>query len=177
MNRIYPLFLDNIRQHHLIQTHDTILLAFSGGKDSVTLFHLLAKLQTDIPFRLIIVYFNHSIRDDAAAEEQWVRDFCQSRHVELVVGRKNVMEFKTRAKLNLEHAASLSRYRFFQETARRFPGAKTATAHTQSDLTETFFIKLFRGSGLQGLGAIYHKKENTIIRPLLLFPQEVIYDF
>jgi tRNA(Ile)-lysidine synthase len=173
----YPSFLENIKKNHLVEDHDTIILGFSGGKDSVTLFYLLQELKKDIDFHLVAAYFNHKLRSDAVKEEQWVRDFCQCRNLELVIGSKNVIQFKKKHKLNLEHAASLSRYSFFQQVSSQYKNAKVATAHTKSDLTETFFIKLFRGSGLQGLSTIYSKKENTIIRPLLLFDQEEILAF
>ncbi|MCX6580646.1 MAG: tRNA lysidine(34) synthetase TilS [Candidatus Aminicenantes bacterium] len=177
MKRLYTWFLENIRAYSLIIPHDTVILGFSGGKDSVTLFLLLKELKKDIPFDLMAAYFNHGLRKDADAEEKWVRAFCENQGVELVVGAKNVGQFKKETGLNLEHAASLSRYQFFQEISSRYTNAKVATAHTRSDLTETFFIKLFRGSGLQGLSAIASKKGNNIIRPLLLFSQGAILSF
>jgi len=177
MNILYPSFLENIKKNHLVEEHDTIVLGFSGGKDSVTLFYLLQELKKEIDFHLAAAYFNHKLRSDAAREQQWVQNFCQSRNMELVIGSKNVIQFKKKHKLNLEHAASLSRYSFFKKVSSQYKNAKVATAHTKSDLTETFFIKLFRGSGLQGLSTIYSKKENTIIRPLLLFDQAEILAF
>jgi tRNA(Ile)-lysidine synthase len=177
MNILYPSFLENIKKNRLVEVHDTIILGFSGGKDSVTLLSLLLELKKNIDFFLVVAYFNHKLRNDAVKEEQWVKDFCESRKLELVIGGKSVIRFKNKYKLNLEHAASLSRYSFFQQVSSRYKNAKVATAHTKSDLTETFFIKLFRGSGLQGLSTIYSKKENTIIRPLLLFDQEEILAF
>jgi tRNA(Ile)-lysidine synthase len=177
MKHLYPSFLENTRIHYLIIPHDTVILGFSGGKDSVSLLLLLKELKKDIPFDLIAAYFNHGLRKDAGAEEKWVRSFCENQDVELATGSKNIGQFKKETGLNLEHAASLSRYRFFQEVSSRHANAKVATAHTRSDLTETFFIKLFRGSGLQGLSAIASKKENNIIRPLLLFSQGEILSF
>ncbi len=152
-------------------------MGFSGGKDSVTLFYLLKELTKDMSFHFFAAYFNHRLRKDAGAEEQWVKDFCEKQDVELASGSKDVIAFMKENKLNLEHAASLSRYRFFQELSSMYKNAKVATAHTKSDLTETFFIKLFRGSGLQGLSSIFSRKENYIIRPLLLFSQEEILSF
>ena len=177
MKLLYPAFLENLENNRLIDPQDTVILGFSGGKDSVTLFYLLQKLKEDLDFHFLAAYFNHRLRTDAAKEEQWVTDFCKSRGVELVTGSKDIIRFKDRHKLNLEHAASLSRYGFFKHVSSRYKNAKVATAHTKSDLTETFFSKLLRGSGLQGLSTIYSKKENTIIRPLLLFDQEEILAF
>lgn len=177
MNKLYPTFYQHVLHYQLIEPGNTIILGFSGGKDSVTLLCLLQQLQKDLDFHLVAAYFNHRLRTDQGKEEQWVRDFCASRQVELVVGSKNILAFKEKNKLNLEHAASISRYHFFQKVSAQFPQARVATAHTQSDLTETFLIKLLRGSGLQGLSTIYHKKENTIIRPLLWFDEKEILAF
>lgn len=179
MKTLYPLFLQHISQHQLISHNDTVILGFSGGKDSVTLFYLLKELKQrkDRDFKLVVAYFNHKLRSDAAREQDWITEFCHCHKVELIIGGKDVWSFKKKNKLNLEHAASISRYRFFQQISAGYNNAKVATAHTKSDLTETFFIKLFRGSGLQGLSTIYHKKENTIIRPLLLFDEDEIHTF
>lgn len=177
MNNLYPLFWENIQTNHLIQQNDTIILGFSGGKDSVTLFYLLRELKKSIDFHFVAAYFNHKLRSDASTEQEWVEQFCRFHDVEFITGTRDIIEFKETNKLNLEHAASLSRYRFFKQISAHYPNAKIATAHTKSDLTETFFIKLFRGSGLQGLSTIFHKKENIIIRPLLLFHQEEILEF
>jgi len=177
MKLLFPEFKKNVQEHELIRPNDTVILGFSGGKDSVTLAVLLQELQKHIPFRLIAAYFNHGLRADAGAEEKWVRAFCAARGIELETGSRDLQRFRAENRLNLEHAASLSRYDFFAALAGRFPGSRVATAHSRSDLAETFFIKLFRGSGLQGLSAIFQNKERKIIRPLLIFPEADILAF
>ncbi len=177
MKVLYPQFLKHIQSTQLINRGEHIIIALSGGKDSVTLTLLLKELQHDLPISLSAAYFNHQIRHDAQQEEQWVRKFCQQHQLELTVASQDIMKLKTREKLNLENAASISRYRFLNEVSLSFVNAKVATAHTRSDLSETFFIKLLRGSGLQGLSAIHSQKGSHIIRPLLLFSQEEIFSF
>ena len=177
MNIVFPKFREHIEANGLIHSGDTIIAGFSGGKDSVFLLLLLQELRKFIPFGLMAAYFNHRLRNDSRTEEKWVTEFCRSRGIELEVGGRDVKRFKDENRLNLEHAASLSRYDFFFRLGRSRPGAKIATAHTRSDLSETFLIKLFRGSGLQGLSALYQNKEKQIIRPLLIFTQEEVADF
>jgi tRNA(Ile)-lysidine synthase len=182
MKLLFPPFKDNIERHGLIRPGDTVVLGFSGGKDSVATAVLLQELQKSLPFRLVAAYFNHRLRPDAAAEEEWARAFCAGRGIELETGGRDVRRFRAESRLNLEHAASLSRYDFFHALARRLAPAgsgpvRIATAHSRSDLAETFFIKLFRGSGLQGLSAIYASKEKLIVRPLLIFSSEEILAF
>jgi len=177
MKVMFPEFKKNIQDHELVQAGDTVILGFSGGKDSVTLAVLLQELQKHIPFRLVAAYFNHGLRADAGAEENWVRAFCAARGLGLETGSRDLKRFRAENRLNLEHAASLSRYDYFAALAGRFANARVATAHSRSDLAETFFIKLFRGSGLQGLSAIFQNKEKKIIRPLLIFSEAQILAF
>jgi tRNA(Ile)-lysidine synthase len=177
MKIMFPEFKKNIQDHELVRAGDTVILGFSGGKDSVALAALMQELQKHIPFRLVAAYFNHRLRADAREEENWVHAFCAARGIELETGSRDLKRFRAENHLNLEHAASLSRYDFFHALAARIPGARVATAHNRSDLSETFFIKLFRGSGLQGLSAIFQNKEKKIIRPLLIFSTSEILAF
>ncbi|MBE0665336.1 MAG: tRNA lysidine(34) synthetase TilS, partial [Candidatus Aminicenantes bacterium] len=177
MKLLFPEFKKNIETHELVRANDTVILGFSGGKDSVALAVLLQELQKHLPLRLVAAYFNHGLRSDAGEEEKWVRAFCAARGIELEIGSRDLRRFREENRLNLEHAASLSRYDFFARLAKKIPGARVATAHNRSDLSETFFIKLFRGSGLQGLSAIFQNKEKKIIRPLLIFAAADIMAF
>ncbi len=121
MKLLFPEFKKNIEDHELVRAGDTVILGFSGGKDSVTLALLLQELQKHIPFRLVAAYFNHRLRADAREEENWVRAFCAARGIELETGSRDLKRFRAENRLNLEHAASLSRYDFFTALARRHP--------------------------------------------------------
>jgi tRNA(Ile)-lysidine synthase len=177
MKLIFPAFKKNIEQNRLLCPGDTVLVGFSGGKDSVALIALLQELQKSFSLTIIAAYFNHGLRTDAKEEENWVRAFCEARNLKLEIGGRDLRRFSKENHLNLEHAASLSRYDFFASLAEKIPGARVATAHSRSDLSETFFIKLFRGSGLQGLSAIFASKEKKLIRPLLIFSEREILAF
>ncbi|MCK4835444.1 MAG: tRNA lysidine(34) synthetase TilS [Candidatus Aminicenantes bacterium] len=177
MKYIYPIFFKHIKEFNLIEKGQTVITAFSGGKDSVTLLHLLSQLKTDIPFEIIAAYLNHRIREDYLAEQQFVENFCSSLKIKLISKSENVIRFKEKNKLNLENAASILRYRFIRKVANQFKNSKIATGHTKSDLAETFFINLFRGSGSRGLSTIYSQKGQKIIRPLLIFSHHDIHAF
>jgi len=177
MKYLYPPFFKHIRDTYLVEAGDTIIAAFSGGKDSLSLLYLLKQLQGDIPIQLIAAYFNHQIRRDHSEEQRFVEKTCSSMNIELIKKSEDVVSFQHKNSLNLEHAASLLRYRFLIDVSRNHQQVKIATGHTRSDLAETFLIKLLRGSGSRGLGSIYARKDNSIIRPLLIFSQEEIRDF
>lgn len=177
MKILYPPFHKHITDTHLIKKNATVIAAFSGGKDSVTLVHLLRKLQQDIPFKLIAAYFNHKIRNDHQDEEKWIRRFCADRKIPLETDSADVPLFSDEHRMNLENAASMLRYRFLNRLSGDIPDSKIATGHTKSDLAETFFINLFRGSGSRGLSGIYLQKGKKIIRPLLIFSHGDIQDF
>ncbi len=177
MDPLYGQFRERVQAAGLITAGDSVVVAYSGGKDSTALLHLLLLLRDELGFRLRAAYFNHRLREDADAEEIWVRRACDRLGVELEVGGRDVRRYRDQARLNLEQAASLSRYRFLAAVADREPGTLIATAHTRSDLLETFFIKLFRGSGLQGLTAVHQRKYRRIVRPLLLFGEAEIRAF
>jgi tRNA(Ile)-lysidine synthase len=177
MKQLFPQFSEHIKKNKLIIDHDIIIAAFSGGKDSLALLLLLKELQHSINFQFIAAYFNHQLRKDAEEEEAWVRQCCQKLSVELIISRGDLKQHLLQNKSNLENTASIFRYQFFNRLLADYPHSKIATAHTQSDLTETFFIKLIRGSGLRGLSAIYQVKQQRFIRPLLQFSSSDILEF
>lgn len=168
-------FYEFIKKHGLLKTSH-IVIAFSGGKDSVTLFHLLKELQQTRKFRLTGAYLNHNLRKDSQTEEEWVTQFFKSHSTDLVKRSLKIAGLAEKRGMNLEHTASVERYRFFSEISKR-NGATVVTAHTKSDITETFLIKLFRGSGTQGLTSIHMIKDNYLQRPLLPFTQEEITEY
>lgn len=187
MSTLFPRFRQNIEQNTLVLPGDTVIAAYSGGKDSTAMLLLLQELRLELDFRLLAAYFNHRLRGDADREQEWCEAFCRRHGIELAVGGRDVRRFRDVHGLNLEHAASLSRYDFFERLAEGVQRPRIATAHTRSDLAETFFIKLLRGSGLQGLSAIYQykaadfargaKPEKHLIRPLLPFSQQEVVEF
>lgn len=177
MKFIYSKFKDIIDNNDLIAKGDTIIIALSGGKDSVALTILLKSLQKEIDFDLVAAYFNHKIRTDYKEEEDWVKKFCKTYGIQLFTGGAFVKKYVAQNRLNLENGASILRYKFFNSIIDNYKNVKVFTAHTKSDVTETFLIKLFRGSGLQGLTSISMKKNKLFYRPLLHFTKEQILDF
>ena len=177
MESVYSEFKNVIHNNSLIRKDDTVIVALSGGKDSVALTILLKQLQNKFDFNLIAAYFNHKIRTDHREEETWVRNFSKDNKLKLYTSSASVKSYVKQNKINLENGASILRYDFFHSLLKKNKNSKIFTAHTKSDTTETFFIKLFRGSGLQGLTSISMIKNGQIFRPLLNFTKMEILNF
>ena len=165
---------ETIQRHNLFSREEKILIAFSGGIDSTALLHLLKELQEEWPIILALGHFNHKLRQKADNEELFVRNTAEKLDLPLYVSAEDVRAYAGEHKLNIEEAGRKLRYGFLKDTAKNFGFSKIATGHTMNDQAETFFMRLFRGSGLSGLSGIYPVVDNLIIRPLLYTAREEI---
>ena len=149
---------------------DRILAACSGGPDSTALVELLLRLREEMPFDLAVAHFNHRLRPSARDDEAFVRERSGIWHLPLSAGSKNVRLLASRRRLNLEETARALRYAFLSSVARKTGGTVIATGHHLDDQAETVLMRLLRGSGLKGLGAIAPVSEVgpiRMIRPLI----------
>lgn len=150
-----------------------ILVAISGGVDSVVLSFLLKKLQLPI----VLAHCNFQLRgDESNADEQFVRDFAQKHKLPLHVVRFDTQVYIKEKKLNTQLAARELRYNWFEQIAQEANCQYIATGHQADDNLETFIINLSRGTGLSGLVGI-PKQNGNIIRPLLNFSRKEIITF
>lgn len=157
----------NIIENNLIEEGDNVLLGFSGGPDSVFLFHCLIEIKEELSFNLYASHINHMYRgDDAMHDEDFVRDICQKYGIRLFVKRKHAGELARELKKTEEEAGRILRYGFFKENLDEVGGGKIAVAHNLNDQAETVLQRIIRGTGIDGLSAMSFKKDN-IIRPML----------
>ncbi len=162
-----------IRDNDLIKDSDRILVAFSGGPDSVALAFLLNKLGYDIA----LAHFNFKLRGkDSDEDESFARHFAKELGVEIFVNSENTVEYARQNKLSVETAARQLRYTWFSDLSRGKGFSKIATAHNADDNVETILFNISRGTGLRGLAGIPVKNGN-IIRPLLFAYKHEILDF
>lgn len=150
--------LSFIRRQNMIQPGDTVIVAVSGGTDSVALLFALYLLKEKLGIRLEAVHFNHHLRaEESDRDEAFVKALCDRYDIPLHVGSGEVQA----GKKGLEAAARDARYGFFATL-----DGKIATAHTADDNAETILMHLVRGTGLKGLGGIAPIRGN-LIRPML----------
>ncbi len=164
---IYKRFKRTVTKLRLIEPGDKVLVAFSGGQDSMALVELLLELRREMPIGIVVAHFNHKLRPGAGADEEFAKAAARKRRLPHVTSSRNVRLYAKRRRLNLEEAARHLRYEFLRETARRVGATKIATGHTLTDQAETVLMRLIRGTGLQGLGGIPARPDDRLIRPLL----------
>jgi tRNA(Ile)-lysidine synthase len=164
---MYNLIKTNVLENNLINKGDNILIGFSGGPDSVFLFHNLRLLKKTLSFSLYASHINHMYRGaDADSDEEFVRTICDKYGVKLFVKRKNATEYAKELHVTEEEAGRILRYDFFRENLNSVGGGKIAVAHNLNDQAETVLQRIIRGTGIDGLGAMSFKK-NDLIRPIL----------
>jgi tRNA(Ile)-lysidine synthase len=151
-----------------------ILVAVSGGVDSMVLLHLLKAHSVGRHWKLTVAHFNHCLRGQASdADEVFVRKAAESMKLPFVSGRADVKRFAGESKLSIEMAARKLRYEFFAELARARKIKTTALAHHADDQVELFFLRLLRGAGGSGLAGMKWRspspadKAISVVRPLL----------
>ena len=154
-----------------------VLVALSGGADSICLLHLFlaAKAAGHFPFPVATAHLNHALRgEESDRDEQFCRTFCESRGIPLFCERIDVGTFAKEQSLGTEEAARNVRYAFLGRVAGSLEGiTHIATAHNKDDFCETLLLNLVRGSGLWGLCSIPQQR-GAIIRPLLAVSREEI---
>ncbi len=166
-----------IEQKKLISQADKLLVAFSGGSDSVFALHFLEKFRGEYKISLHVVHFNHRLRGkESDTDEIFSKEFCKKNSIPLDVIKLNVKSFSKKNKISIEEAARTLRYENLQKIAEKTRSTKIVTAHNQSDNTETILLNLFSGTGFSGFSGIPIQRSN-IIRPFLCVTKQEISDY
>jgi tRNA(Ile)-lysidine synthase len=157
----------SIRRYNLLPPRSRVLIGLSGGSDSVALTLLLQELSRHGGFQVAaLAHFNHQMRSAAVADEAFCRAFAQRCNLPIVVESEDVPGYAAAQRLSLEEAARRLRYDFLRRAASQTAADVIAVGHTEDDQAETFLLKLVRGAGLTGLGAIYPRRD-IVVRPLI----------
>ena len=163
-------FLAYINRYNLIAEGDKVILALSGGIDSMVLADLL--LKTKVEF--VAAHCNFHLRGNESDGDDWfVRKFAEKRGIQCFVKHFETEKYAANHGISIEMAARDLRYAWFEQLRQQLGYDKIAVAHHADDQAETFFINLLRGAGLNGLKGM--KPQNgIIIRPLLWASREQI---
>ncbi|KAF0220209.1 MAG: tRNA(Ile)-lysidine [Geobacteraceae bacterium] len=164
-----------IEAYRLFAPGDTVVVAVSGGADSVALLDILATLK-DLRLRLVVAHLNHRLRgEESDGDEAFVRRLAERYGVPLEVKAVDVKELSRQRRLSLEEAGRVARYAFFDEVATTYRADSVALAHHADDQAETILMRLLRGAAATGLCGMWPKSRNgRYVRPLLGVTKEHI---
>lgn len=172
--RLEAQVLETIRTHGLAGPGDTVLVAVSGGADSVALLLLLCALQGPLGIAVRVAHYEHGIRGEASREDaRFVQALCGRLSVPCAVGEGDVPALRAAWRCSLEEAARRARYAFLEATAARTGADVIALAHQQEDQAETLLLHLTHGCGLEGLRGMRMRQGNHI-RPLLSISRDAL---
>lgn len=170
-------FLGNLRDKELIQRGERVLVAFSGGKDSLCLLQLLQENRALLGISLGACHVHHGLRGaEAERDLAFCRSFCAERKIPFFERRVDVPALCRKEKLGTEEAARALRYEALRDVAAGQGFTSIAVAHTADDQAETVLFRLLRGSGMQGAAAM-EERCGDLIRPLLSFTAEEILQY
>lgn len=161
------LVLETINKYSMISKGDKVIVAVSGGPDSMALLNALINLKEKLGCSLYVAHVNHMIREVADSETEYVQEFCKSRGIECFVKKVDVISLANEKKIGTEEAGRNVRYEFFDEIFNKINADKIAIAHNANDNAETVLMNVLRGSGISGLRGIEPVRDNKFIRPLI----------
>ena len=166
-----------IAAQNLNEPNDKILVALSGGADSVFLLYFFHKFQKLFKISIAAAHINHSLRGREANEDQeFSRKLCETLGVPFFTKRVYVKSYAKKNGLSIEEAARNLRYASLNKIAKKISADKIATAHNIDDNAETVLFNLARGTGISGMSGIPIKRDN-IIRPILILGKTEIINY
>lgn len=162
--------LQTILRYHLFAPGDNVLVAVSGGPDSLCLLHLLSRLAGELNITLLAVYVNHGLRPEAAREAFYVKKMAAGLGLPAVIYRTDAGKLAREGGYSRQDAARRARYSCLRQAAERTGANCIVTAHHEDDRVESLLLRLIGGSGLDGLAGLRVKRrlaENLLLaRPL-----------
>jgi tRNA(Ile)-lysidine synthase len=162
----------------MVQAGDALLVAVSGGPDSVALIHILMDLAPKFSFQIAMAHLNHCLRDDESErDETFVVSLAEQLELPVHVEKQDVRRYQNSHHLSLEEAARQVRYRFYHAIAAKFGYEKIALGHHSDDNAELILMYLLRGSGPLGMSGIPPVRNDKIIRPLIDIQRTEIMDY
>jgi tRNA(Ile)-lysidine synthase len=186
MHRTEKWVLDYITCHGLVTRGEKVVVAVSGGADSLSLLHILHNVQDELGIIVHVAHLDHSIRGDASIQDAaYVEALAEELGLPYTVEKRDVTGYWQVHKISLEEAAREVRYQFLGEVVKNTGAASVAVAHTLNDHGETVLLHLLRGSGLSGLvglkrsSILQYKRVGPlrVIRPLLCLSRDEVEEY
>jgi tRNA(Ile)-lysidine synthase len=166
-----------IEKNHLLEQGEKVVVAVSGGSDSVALLKVLEMLSDEYRLSLIVAHINHGLRENAAFEEQFVRGITADMRVVFECKSLDITSLRKGTGKCIEEISREVRYDFLNDVANKHGAQKIALGHNSNDQTETVLMNFLRGSGPTGLKGMLPARDSVYIRPLLCVTRNEIISF
>ncbi|AFH50107.1 Putative cell cycle control ATPase [Ignavibacterium album JCM 16511] len=176
MNSTEQKVIRFIQTHSLINYGDKILIALSGGPDSVFLLHFLKKFSPKFGIELAAFHLNHSLRKSADKEQKFCKQLCEELSIPFHSSKADVKSYAKKNKISVEEAGRIIRYNLLNDCAEKNYYTKITTAHNADDNAETVLLNISKGTGIKGIAGIPVFREN-IIRPILCLSKSEIISY
>ncbi len=170
--------LETIKRYNLLQEKDTVIVAVSGGPDSMCLLNALVNLKEKLKLnKIAVAHVNHMLREEAQEETEYVKKYCENKNIEIYIKYANIKEISENNKISEETAGREERYKFFEEIESKINANKIAIAHNLNDNAETVLMHFIRGTGINGLTGIKPYRDGKYIRPLIECDRKEIEEY
>ena len=177
MKKIEQKVIKFIKDHNIISSGDNILIALSGGPDSVFLLSFLVRFRNKYNIKIGLLHYNHKLRGEEAERDQnFCRSVAEQYNLPFFLEQGDVKKYAEENKLSVEEAGRILRYKALEAAAEREGFNKIATAHNSNDNEETILLNLFKGAGLHGITGIPVIRGN-IIRPMLCLSKAEVLEY
>lgn len=170
--------LETIKKYNLIENGDKLVVAVSGGPDSITMLDILNEIKNEktIDFEICVAHINHMIREEAKSDELYVKKYCEEKNIDFYSKSIDVLKLANNNKTGTEEMGRIVRYKFFDEVLEKTGSNKVSIAHNKNDKAETMIMNILRGSGISGLKGI-EPKRGKYIRPLIECERQEIENY
>lgn len=176
-DNIFHKFKQFCRSEKLIERNDKVVVALSGGADSIFLLTLIQKLQPQLSLELTAVHINHNLRGkESDSDEKFCRELCTSHGIPFHSESVDVKQLSVKKKISIEMAAREARYLVLEKVREKSGYTKIATAHNMDDNAETVLLNLIKGKGVEAVSGIPIVR-GSIIRPVIFFSKSEILDY
>lgn len=170
--------LSYINEHSMLKSGEKVLVALSGGPDSVCLIHILYNLQEKLNIQCFAAHLNHCLRgEEADKDEAYSEELCRRLNIPFFSKRVDINALAAKRGISVEMAGREARYEFFDEIKNKYQIHKIAVAHNANDQAETILMRFMRGTGSEGLRGIKPIREGIFIRPILCLSREEIEEY